>query len=178
MAARPNPGPASGSRRDHVTPGPDPDAENFYELLGVRYSATSAEITRAYREAMKRFHPDRVRPEYRQAAENVCKEFNRAYATLSDPVDRIAYDRTIRQQEMQDQIMRRYTGGFPGPVAGMDQHAAGLRRTITAAERQDHRRSERSAFVSLVAVFVIVTVGAIGLILIAGVVSYLVREVL
>lgn len=173
MAARSNAGP----RHAHATSGPDPDAENYYQLLGVRYSATSAEITRAYREAMKRFHPDRVRPEHRQAAENVCKDFNRAYATLSDPVERIAYDRTIRQQEMQDQIMRRYAGGFPGPAPGLDQHAAGLRRDITAAERKDHRRSERSAMISLLAVFVIVTVGAIGLILIAGVASYLIREV-
>jgi DnaJ-class molecular chaperone len=173
VAARSNAGP----RHAHATSGPDPDAENYYELLGVRYSATSTEITRAYREAMKRFHPDRVRPEHRQAAENICKDFNRAYATLSDPVERIAYDRTIRQQEMQDQIMRRYAAGFPGPASGADQHATALRRDITAAERRDHRRSERSAMISLLAVFVIVTVGAIGLILIAGVVSFLVREV-
>jgi hypothetical protein len=165
----------TGQDQRQTSPPVDPDAANHYELLGVRVEATSAEITRAYREAMKRFHPDRVAPEYRPAAESICKDLNRAYDTLSNPVKRVAYDRTIRQDVVQDQIMRRYTGmGGPPPV---QQHAPGLKREPTAFERSDHRRSERSAIVSLFAIFVIVTVGAIGLILVAGLLSYVIREV-
>ncbi len=165
----------SGQDQRRTSPPIDPDAANLYELLGVRFEATSAEITRAYREAMKRFHPDRVPPEYRPAAESICKDLNRAYSILSNPVKRVAYDRTIRQEVAQDQIMRRYTGmGAPPPS---QQHAPGLKREPSAYERKDHRRSERSAIVSLFAIFVIVTVGAIGLILAAALVSYVVREV-
>lgn len=164
----------SSGQHQRTIPPADPDAANHYELLGVRLEATSAEITRAYREAMKRFHPDRVAPEYRPAAESICKDLNRAYSTLSNPVKRVAYDRTIRQEVVQDQIMRRYAGmGGPPPV---QQHAPGLKREPTASERQDHRQSERSAIVSLFAIFVIVTVGAIGLILVAALVSFAFRE--
>ncbi len=78
--------------------GDDPDAANHYQLLGVAYTASAAEITKAYRTAMKRFHPDRVPAERRAAAEELCKDLNRAYRTLSNPVDRVAYDRTVRGQ--------------------------------------------------------------------------------
>jgi curved DNA-binding protein CbpA len=152
----------------------DPDQENYYRLLGVPYSATSAQITKAYREAMKRFHPDRVRPEQRQAAEDLSKDLNRAYKTLSNPTDRLTYDRSIRHQEVQDQLMQRYVGGFAGPgLESADPHASRLRRDITPAEQNDRRRSERSAMVTLFSVFVVVTLGAIGLILIGGLVSFL-----
>lgn len=176
VAARPNQGPADSARRPRPSP-PDPDSATLYELLGVPVSATSAEITRSYREAMKRFHPDRVRPEHRAAAETMAKDLNRAYATLSNPVKRVAYDRTIRQQEVQDHLMRRYVSGLGAPPPGMDMHGSRLRRDITAPERKDVRRSERSAVISLFAVFVIITVAAIALILAAGLVSFVVREV-
>ena len=45
--------------------GTDPDQEDHYSLLGVPFTATHAEITRAYRQAMKRAHPDRQLPERR-----------------------------------------------------------------------------------------------------------------
>ena len=82
--------------------GPDPDQEDHYSLLGVPFTATHAEITRAYRRAMKRVHPDRQRPERRLASEDLARRLNAAYAILADPLKRQAYDRTIRQQVIQD----------------------------------------------------------------------------
>ncbi len=176
MAAHTNSSSAHGTRGRGS--GNDPDHENFYQLLGVSYSATSAEITKSYRESMKRFHPDRVQPEYRQSAENLTKDLNRAYRTLSNPIERVAYDKSIRGQEIQDQIMQRYVGGFAGPgVGGHDPYGSHLKRDITAAEKKDHRRSERSAMVSLLSVFLVVTLGGIGLILIGGLVSFLLRQI-
>lgn len=174
MAARPNPGPAQGGRRQATHRSADPDQNTYYQLLNVPYSASAAEITRSYRESMMRFHPDRVRPELREQAENLCKDLNRAYKTLSNPVARLEYDKSIRAQEVQDQVMQRYVGGFAGPGGGgHDPHASRLKRDITATEREDHRRSERSAFISLFSVFLVVTLGAIGLILIGGLLSFL-----
>jgi hypothetical protein len=137
--------------------GADPDQEDHYSLLGVPFTATHAEITRAYRRAMKRVHPDRQLPERRLAFEDLARRLNAAYTTLADPLNRQAYDRTIRQQVIQDQIMRRYVGGFqtfdesPGPAR------AHHRRQQTAAERRQRAEADRQASMTLVAVAVGVT---------------------
>jgi len=167
-------GQARRGAREGSPAGADPDGSNHYQLLGVAYTASSAEITKAYRTAMKRFHPDRVSPERRAAAEELCKDLNRAYKTLSSPVDRVAYDRTVRTREVQDQIMQRYVGGFAGPGAGgVDPFAARFKRELTSEERADRRKSERSAMLSVISVFLVVTLGAIGLILIVALLSWI-----
>jgi curved DNA-binding protein CbpA len=116
--------------------------------------ATRAQITRAYREAMKRIHPDRQRPDRRAAAEEQAKRLNLAYATLSKPAQRQAYDRTIRAQVVQDQLMSRYVGGFHVPPAnGVDPLAAHLRRDQTPAERREQAEADRHALVTLLIIF-------------------------
>lgn len=147
----------SSSGRASAAPGGDPNEEDFYALLGVPFMATHAEITRAYRRAMKRAHPDRQHPERRAAAEELARLLNAAYATLSDPVKRLAYDRTIRQQVIQDQIMRRYVGGFEtfdGARGAAREH---LRREPTAQERQKRSAADRQASLSLLLVAVGIT---------------------
>jgi len=127
---------------------------DHYQLLGVPYAAREAEITRAYREAMKAIHPDRQRPERRAAAEEQAKRLNLAYATLANPVKRQAYDQTIRSRIVQDQLMSRYVGGFY-PAAGdtTDPFAQQLRREPTAAERREQAVADRHALVTIVVVF-------------------------
>ena len=154
MAANPETGSRGRSPNGAET---DPDEADYYALLGVTFTANHAEITRAYRQAMKRAHPDRQRPHRRAAFEDLARRLNAAYAVLSDPVKRQAYDRTIRQQVIQDQIMRRYVGGFqtfddvPGPGR------AHLRREPTAAERRERLSADRQASLALVLVAVGVT---------------------
>jgi DnaJ-domain-containing protein 1 len=148
----------TGSR--HVPPDgavSDPDQEDYYSLLGVPFTATHADIDRAYRRAMMRAHPDRVHPERRAAAEDLARRMNAAYATLSDPIKRLAYDRTIRQQVIQDQIMRRYVGGFQ-TFDGADGPArAHAQRMPTATERQERSVADRKASLLLLLVAVGIT---------------------
>lgn len=59
-----------------------------YEILEVARDASPAEITRAYREQMKRYHPDRV-------------------ADLGDELQRLAHERAIAIQRAYDTIGRR-----------------------------------------------------------------------
>lgn len=177
MAARPHDRTTSGGNRQAPPRSTNPDQSNYYQLLNIAYGATPAQITRAYREAIKRSHPDRVRPEFRAAAEDICKDLNAAYRTLSDPAARLAYDRKVRPQEIQDQLMRRYVAGGPPPGVAADPYASKLRREPGPAERRDRQRSERSALWSLFAAFLVITLGLIGLILAFGLVSFVVQQI-
>ena len=138
-------------------------AESYYALLGLPVTATSAEITRAYRAAMKRVHPDR-----RAAAEDYAKALNHAYATLSKPMARQAYDRSIRAQTFQDEVMHRYVGGFYVPPENgqnpmpADRH---LRRDRTEAERREQSEADRGALLGMMLVFGSVTAGVVLLLL-------------
>jgi molecular chaperone DnaJ len=64
---------------------------DYYEILGVSRNADAAELKSAYRKLAFQYHPDR-NPSDPQAEERF-KEASEAYAILSDPDKRRAYDR-------------------------------------------------------------------------------------
>ena len=130
-----------------------PGTPTHYDVLGVPYSASGADIARAYREAMRRSHPDHQSRASRPDAEERAKQINAAYAILSKPARRLAYDRTIRHQVVQDQIMSRYVGGFDSAMADARSDQRDLWHAPTAAERREQALSDRHALISLLIVF-------------------------
>ncbi|NTV62966.1 MAG: DnaJ domain-containing protein, partial [Oscillochloris sp.] len=69
-----------------------------YELLGISRNASADEIKHAYRQQMRRYHPDRVaaaNPEERAYAGLRALRINEAYRTLSDFAARAAYNRSL-----------------------------------------------------------------------------------
>ncbi|MCL5093582.1 MAG: molecular chaperone DnaJ [Patescibacteria group bacterium] len=60
---------------------------DYYEILGLKKSASDAEIKRAYRKLAHQYHPDKGGGD-----EAKFKEVNEAYQVLSDPKKRQAYD--------------------------------------------------------------------------------------
>ncbi len=70
-------------------------ANSYYALLGLHPSASPIEIRRAYRELSKRYHPDTTDLPQAKATQKF-QQLNEAYATLSNPEKRLAYDRKIR----------------------------------------------------------------------------------
>lgn len=67
---------------------------NYYDILGVELNATLVEIKRAFKEKALEYHPDRNGGDPRK--EEVFKEINAAYQTLSNSYSRSNYDLLLR----------------------------------------------------------------------------------
>jgi DnaJ-class molecular chaperone len=65
---------------------------DFYDILGLSKSASSAEIKAAYRKKALEWHPDRHQGVDKEEAERKFKEINEAYQVLSDSSKKSAYD--------------------------------------------------------------------------------------
>lgn len=66
--------------------------KDYYAILGVSKNATPEEIKKAYRQLVKKWHPDRHQ-ENKDIAEEKFKEIQEAYEVLSDPQKKALYDR-------------------------------------------------------------------------------------
>jgi curved DNA-binding protein CbpA len=68
--------------------------QTYYDLLDVHPSASAIEIRRAYRELSKKYHPDTTILTSAKATAKF-QALNEAYAVVSNPERRLAYDLEI-----------------------------------------------------------------------------------
>jgi curved DNA-binding protein CbpA len=68
--------------------------QTYYDLLGVYPGATPIDIRRAYRELSKKYHPDTTKLATAIATVKF-QALNEAYAAISNPERRLAYDLEI-----------------------------------------------------------------------------------
>jgi curved DNA-binding protein CbpA len=87
--------------------------KDYYKVLGLPYSATPAQIKRAYRNLIKACHPD-VNPSPQAA--DWTRQLNEAYDTLSDTQRKLSYDMDFRVEESRHrETAARQTAAPPPP---------------------------------------------------------------
>jgi curved DNA-binding protein len=89
---------------------------DYYDVLGIPRSATSADIKKAYRKLARKHHPDLQPPESRAQATARFQEINEAHEVLSDPEKRAKYD--ALGENWRSGMDFSPPGGGPGAGAG------------------------------------------------------------
>ncbi len=76
--------------------------KNYYSVLGVQETAELPEIKRAYRNLMRKWHPDVNRT---KDATRRTEEVNVAYAVLSCPESRETHDLQLREAGLSSKLL-------------------------------------------------------------------------
>jgi len=88
-------------------------AEEYYSILGISKTASTAEIKKAYRKLALKYHPDKTQGN--KALEDKFKKISEAYAVLSDPKKKNQYDTygsaDFQQRFSQEDIFRNFDMG-------------------------------------------------------------------
>lgn len=94
------------------------EKRDYYEVLGVGRDASDAEIKRAYKKMILKYHPDR-NPDNKEEAREKSKEINEAYDVLKDPQKKAKYDQF-------GHAAFDGTGGMGGGFDGFDGFGSGM----------------------------------------------------
>ena len=114
-----------------------PKTKDFYEVLGVRRTATPKEISAAFRKLARKYHPD-LNKDDRQA-EARFKELSEAHEVLSDSKKRKLYDEfgenwaSAQAAGIDPEQARRAGGGFRTGAGGPRVEY----RTVTPEDMED-----------------------------------------
>jgi curved DNA-binding protein len=126
--------------------------KDYYKILGVDKSASSAEIKKAYRKLAMKYHPDHAKGD--KSAEEKFKKLSEAYAVLSDEEKRKQYDTygsaDFQQRFSQEDIFRNFDFGdifreFGFGGRGYSTGDGGFRFTFGGGSPFGGRRTQQAA---------------------------------
>ena len=98
------------------------DFQDYYAVLGVPRTASSKEITSAYRKLARQYHPDLNKSN--KEAEAKFKAANEANEVLSDPAKRKLYDELGENWKEYENWQRAHPGETPPPASAFGRKSA------------------------------------------------------
>ena len=117
--------------------------KTYYDILGLKASATREEIKRAYRKKAMESHPDVNR------AQNAADTFlliNEAYAILGDGQKRTIYNQKLRDQAARASGSGRAAGSQAVREDAMRQYEQQARAQAAAAAKMNYQDFKRTRF--------------------------------
>ena len=130
---------------------------DYYAILQVEPTASRDEITRSYRQLMRRTHPDRFSdPAEQERAGERARDLNAAYAVLSRPETRADYDRAAGDRLAAQALRSRYAARrstVRGRQPTYTQRRAATRPRPTPTLTRTQRSSYSKAIRQLIGTF-------------------------
>jgi curved DNA-binding protein CbpA len=120
--------------------------KNYYELLGISKSSSFDDVKIAYRKQSSKYHPDKY-PENTKFAEDMMKQINAAYAVLSNPEKRSAYDDWLNSQENNPKYQKRET-----KTSGFNNSSNSEERKKSTNKSHGFRFKAITFFVAIIAI--------------------------
>ncbi len=74
--------------------------KDYYKLLEIDRNASPEIIEKAYKTLAKKYHPDLQDELNKKKSEEIFKQINEAYQTLSDPISKANYDQTLANNDI------------------------------------------------------------------------------
>ena len=101
----------------------------YYQILGVSPSAKHDEIRAAYLAKARKLHPDNFQNASKREqtrSEELMRELNQAWSTLSNKEKRSEYDLKISTEVIHPSMVVRMKNGFRNPLRSEQHHAMQL----------------------------------------------------
>lgn len=122
---------------------------DYYKILGVKTTATQAEIKSAYRKLARQRHPDVNRD-----SEGAAREFallSRAYHLLSDPRERVYYDDQLQAQKKRSYSILDSNNPHAKRARNLAVQAKWDRLVdeVLERDRQENRERQRAVFTTV-----------------------------
>ena len=87
--------------------------KNYYDILQVNRNASPEIIEKAYKTLAKKYHPDLQTEENKKQAEEILKEINEAYETLSNAEKKQVYDASLDEEEQASNVIHKSANTTP-----------------------------------------------------------------